>query len=95
MYLHMLYLIHQLNQINLKVVKNMRNKMVKLAKQLRTMYLTENPVNEDSENYGYRYFICFHNTHTVVARTKSIAEMIEVLQDIIENGASSGNGTFY
>lgn len=73
----------------------MRNKMEKLAKQLGTMYLTENPVNLSDEDYGYRYFVCFHNTHTVVARTKSITEMIEVLQDIIENGASSGNGTFY
>lgn len=73
----------------------MRKKMEKLAARLGTMYLTENPVNLNDEDYGYRYFICFHNTHTVVARTKSIAEMIEVLEDIIENGVSIGSGEFH
>lgn len=73
----------------------MRKKMEKLAEQLGTMYLTENPVNLSDEDYGYKYFICFQNTHTVVARAKSIAEMIEILEDIIENGITIGNGEFY
>lgn len=73
----------------------MRKKMEELAKKLGTMYLTENPVNLNDEDHGYKYFICFHNTHTVVVRTKSILGMIEELENIIENGAKSGSGIFY
>lgn len=73
----------------------MRKKMEKLANQLGTMYLTENPLNLSDEDYGYKYFICFQNTHAVVARAKSIFEMIEILEDIIENGITIGNGEFY
>lgn len=73
----------------------MRNKMNQLASQLQTMYLTDCPINFSDDDYGYKYFICFHNTHTVVARTKSIVEMIEILKDILENGVRSGNGVFY
>lgn len=73
----------------------MRKKMEQLVKQLKTMYLTENPVNLSDDDFGYKYFICFHNTHKVVARTRNIPDMVEKLQDIIENGVSDGNGTFY
>lgn len=73
----------------------MRKKMEKLAKQLGTMYLTENPINLSDEDYGYKYFICFHNTHKVVRRAKNIPDMIEALQDIIENGVRDGSREFY
>ena len=70
----------------------MRKKMEKLVEKLQTMYFTENPVNMD---YEYKYFICFNNTHTVAVKTKTIAEMIEELENIVENGLRSGNGIFY
>ncbi|MGL5329832.1 MAG: hypothetical protein ACRDD7_11210 [Peptostreptococcaceae bacterium] len=73
----------------------MRNKMEKLAKQLGSMYLTDSPVNFDDDNYGYKYFICFHNTHKVVFRGRNIPETIEALQNIIENGVCDGSGIFY
>lgn len=73
----------------------MRKKMEKLAEQLQTMYLTENPVNLNDDNHGYKYFICFDNTHTVARRMKTIAETIEALEDIIENGVRTQNGIFY
>jgi hypothetical protein len=72
-----------------------RKKMEELAKKLGTMYLTENPVNLNDEDYGYKYFICYHNTHTVVTRTKNIPDMIEALQELIGNGVSIGSGTFH
>ena len=73
----------------------MRKKMEKLVEKLQTMYFTENPVNLNDVDYGYKYFICFDNTHTVAVKTKTIAEMIEELENIIENGLRSGNGIFY
>jgi hypothetical protein len=73
----------------------MRKKMEKLAKQLKTMYLTDNPINFDDNNYGYKHFICFQNTHTVVRKTKNIPDMIEELNDIIENGITIDSHTFY
>ncbi|EKS4345202.1 hypothetical protein QB607_003206 [Clostridium botulinum] len=72
-----------------------RKKMETLARQLRTMYLTENPVNINEDDYGYKYFICFHNTHTVVYRATNISDMIEALEAIIENGAESDGHIFY
>lgn len=73
----------------------MRKKMEELAEQLGTMYLTENPVNLSDDDFGYKYFVCFQNTHKVVRRTKNIPDMIEELQDIIENGVTDGNGEFH
>lgn len=72
-----------------------RKKMENLAKELKTMYLTENPINFSDEDYGYKYFICFHNTHTVVYRTTNIPDMIEILNDIIKNGVEIDGYTFY
>ncbi|BAO04952.1 allergen Asp F3 [Clostridium botulinum B str. Osaka05] len=73
-----------------------RKKMEKLAEQLKTMYLTENPINfNDDRDWGYKYFICFHNTHTVVRRASNIPEMVEVLQDVIKNGVDIDGHIFY
>ena len=73
-----------------------RKKMNELAKQLRTMYLTESPVNfDDTNSIGYKYFLCFHNTHKIVAKTRNISDMIKKIEDVIENGATDGNFTFY
>lgn len=72
-----------------------RNKMNQLGSQLKTMYLTENPVNLSEGDMGYKYFICFHNTHKVVNRFKNIPDTIEALEDIIENGARQGAHVFY
>lgn len=73
----------------------MNKKMRKLADKLRTMHVTENPVNLTGDDYGYKYFICFNNTNTVVRRCNSIKEMIETIKDIIEHGVTVGSHTFY
>lgn len=73
----------------------MRKKMEELAKQLKTMYLTENPVNLSDDDHGYKYFICFHNTNKIARKTKNISDMVEELKDIIANGVNDGNGIFY
>lgn len=72
-----------------------REKMETLAEELKTMYLTENPVNFNDEDYGYKYFICFHNTHRIIARSKNITDMIDIIKDIIKNGAYVEGCTFY
>lgn len=61
----------------------MRNKLNKLIEQLEDMYLTENPVNLSDDDYGYKYFLCYHNTHSIKIRTKSLKAMIEEVEDII------------
>lgn len=73
----------------------MRNKMEQLAENLKTMYLTENPVNFTDEDREYKYFICFNNTHKIVRKTKNIADMIEELEDIIKNGVTDGSVTLF
>lgn len=73
----------------------MKKQMEKLAEQLETMYLTESPINLNDDDFGYEYFVCCQNTHKVVRRTKNIADMIEELQDIIQNGSIDGNGEFH
>lgn len=72
-----------------------RKKMNDLASKLKTMYLTENPPNLDDKWYGYKYFICFHNTHTIAKAFYNIPDTIEFLNDVIENGYTTGSYTFY
>lgn len=72
-----------------------RKKMEALARGLKTMYLTENPANIGDDDYGYKYFICFNNTGRVAARSKSIHDMIQKLENIIENGVDVDGHIFY
>lgn len=69
--------------------------MNKLASQLQTMYLTENPINYDDNWYGCKYFICFHNTHSIVKGFSNIPDTIEFLSYVIENGFSINGITFF
>lgn len=70
-------------------------KMNKLASKLKTMYLTENPVNCDDNRYGCKYFICFHNTHKIVKGFSNILDTIEFLNDVIKNGVTVGSAIFF
>lgn len=72
-----------------------RKKMEVLAQELKTMYLTENPINIGDNDYGYKYFVCFNSTGTVVARSESIPDMIQKLENIIENGIDVDGHIFY
>ena len=72
-----------------------RRKMNNLAEQLKTMYLTENPINYNDRWHGCKYFICFHNTNTIVQGFSNIPDTIEFLNDVLENGVTSGSHTFY
>ncbi len=72
-----------------------RNKINKLANQLKTMYVTENPFNINDRYYGYKYFICFHNTHKIYAAYKNQDDLINELEYILENGTTDGGYVFY
>lgn len=71
-------------------MSNQKKKMEELATKLENIYLTENPVNLNDNDYGYKYFLCWTNTHTVIKRTKNISDMIEEIENIIENGIEVG-----
>ena len=72
-----------------------RKKMEVLVQELKTMYLTENPVNIGDDDYGYKYFVCFNNTGRVAARSKNIPDMIQKLENIIGNGIDVDGHIFY
>lgn len=63
----------------------MRKKLYKLMEKTNQFYLTENPINfNDDRDYGYKYFLCWHNTHSIHARTKSLHAMIEIVEDLLK-----------
>lgn len=59
------------------------------------MYVTTNPVNFTDSEIGYKYFICFYNTHKIVARCKTQKELELEIDEIILNGANDGRATFH
>lgn len=76
---------------------SLRPKMMRLANNVESLipaYFTENPVNID-DWWGYKYFLCFENTHKVICACKSQADMIEALQDIIEVGGVWDGNYFF
>lgn len=44
------------------------------------VYFTENPLNFGGYE-GYKYFFCYHNTHTIVAAFKSQREIEEYIDE--------------
>lgn len=73
----------------------MKKSILEKSKQLFSMYITEEPFNLSSEDYGYKYFIVFHNTHKIVGRFKTQWELEERIDEIIESGQQDGGGTFH
>ena len=73
----------------------MKKIITEKANQLSSMYVTENPINFTDSEIGYKYFVCFHNTHKIVKRCKTQNELEMELDDIIANGASDNGCTFY
>ena len=73
----------------------MKKVITEKAKELKTMYITENPVDLTDDDMGYKYFICFDNTHKIVARCKTQNELEIAIDQIIVNGTSDNGCTFY
>lgn len=65
------------------------------ANQLKSMYVTESPVNFDDRHFGMKYFICFHNTHKIVDAFKTQKELEERIDDILENGVTENACAFF
>jgi hypothetical protein len=57
--------------------------------------LHKRPVNFEDRYIGYKYFICFHNTHKIARAVKTQFELEKELEDIIENGVVDGYFTFF
>ena len=75
----------------------MRKKMELLASKIdqQVMYFTDNPVNLDGDCCGYKYFLCWANTHAIYKKFKTQAETVDFLQDLIdEKIVESGNCVF-
>lgn len=60
--------------------------MERLAAQLnhQVCYFTENPPNDVDEYHGYKYFVCFQNTHKVICAWKTQTEAVDGLKDLLE-----------
>lgn len=48
------------------------------------MYFTENPVNFNDDYYGYKYFLCWQNTHGIYKAFKTQQECVEELEELIK-----------
>ena len=44
-------------------------------------YYTENPINYNDSYDGMKYFLCYHNTHTILAAFKTQGEIEEFLME--------------
>lgn len=65
--------------------EEMRRKMEKLAERLngQVCYFTENPINIE-DYWGFRYFVCWQNTHTIFKAWETQWAAVEGLQELIE-----------
>jgi hypothetical protein len=73
----------------------MIKRIAEKVNKLKSMYVTDNPINYDDRYYGKSWFICFDNTNTVVSAHNTQRELEEELDSIIECGVNQGNYTFY
>lgn len=53
------------------------------------VYFTEELVNWDESYRGYKYFMCYHNTHSVKAAWKTQEEAVEGLQRMLDEDAEA------
>ena len=65
------------------------------AEQLKTMRVTESPINLTDKYYNYKYFIEFNNTHKIVEAFKTQRELEARLDEIIRDGVNDNGGIFY
>ena len=60
--------------------KSLQNKIKKFLDKNTIFYNTESPINI-GDYWGYKYFICFHNTHTIY---KAFDRQIDLEEFLIE-----------
>ena len=47
-----------------------------------SIYYTENPINYNDNDYGYKYFICYHNTNIIIKKFRTQNELSDFLTDL-------------
>lgn len=62
-----------------------KKKLTSLTSKLnkKVIYFTENPFSFDGYE-GYKYFLCWQNTHQIFQAFKTQQECIDVLQNLIK-----------
>jgi hypothetical protein len=73
----------------------MIKRITEKANKLKSMYVTDSPINYDDRHYGKSWFICFDNTNVIVSAHNTQRGLEEELDSIIECGVNQGSYTFY
>lgn len=62
----------------------MKKSIIEKANKL-DLRVSDNPVNYNDENIGYKYFVEYYNTYKLIGRFKTQRELEEFLDDEIKN----------